>query len=50
MDKKQYSILVITMREMYKDKQITVAQVKSAYNKKYINIDEYNYVLKGENQ
>lgn len=44
-DKHKYSIVIETIKKMYEDKKITIAQVKSSLNKKIISLDEYDYIL-----
>lgn len=42
---KQFSLIVETMKKMYKEKKITITQVKNSYNNGVITIEEYDYIL-----
>lgn len=42
---KQFSLIVETMKKMYIEKKITIAQVENSYNNRVITIEEYDYIL-----
>ncbi len=45
MDEKKYSVIIETLKQMYRDKQISIAKVKSMLNAKSITLEEYDYIL-----
>lgn len=45
MDEKKYSVIIETLKQMYRDKQIPIAKVKSMLNAASITLEEYDYIL-----
>ena len=41
----EYSIFITTLKQLYKNKEIDIAKIKSYYSKKIITLEEYNFIL-----
>lgn len=44
-NEKHYSLVILTMKQMYAEKKVTISQIKNAYNNGHITRDEYEYII-----